>query len=97
MVIAGADGRLTETVYLTDPSNPTQNVSTIKNLVWSKQITNVAAGVPVFRFYDESGTVLPVGNPSTVVNDATQVSITLHSTWKDQQFSDTRRMWFRNR
>jgi type II secretory pathway component PulJ len=97
VIVAGSDGSLTETVYLTNPTNPSQNVSTLRTVNWSRQNHNVAGNVPMFTFMNSSGTVLPVSSPASVVTSSTQVAVTISSAWNGHSFRDTRRVWFRNR
>jgi type II secretory pathway component PulJ len=97
VIVAGSDGRLTETVYLTNPSNPSQNISTLRTIKWSQQNNNVAASVPMFTFMSSNGTVLPVSAPASVAASSTQVAVTISSAWDGRTFRDTRRIWFRNR
>ena len=97
VVVAGSNGSLTETVYLTSTSNPSQNVSTLRTVTWSSQNSNVSQAVPVFTFMNANGTVIPVSSPASVVASATQVAVTISSSWNGREFRDTRRLWFRNR
>jgi type II secretory pathway component PulJ len=97
VIVAGSDGTLTETVYLTNPTNPSQNISTLRTVVWSRENHNVAGAVPVFTFMNSNGTVLPISSPASVVTSSTQVAVTLSSLWNGRAFQDTRRVWFRNR
>lgn len=97
VIVAGADGRLTETVYLTNPTNPSQNVSTLRRIVWSKQNHNVAGNVPMFTFMGSTGNVLPVSAPASVATSSTQVAVTISSAYNGRTYRDTRRVWFRNR
>ncbi len=97
VIVANADGTLTETIYLTNPTNPSQNVSTIRTVTWSDQNHNVAGSVPLFTFLSENGAVLPLSTPASVAASSTQVAVTISSAWNGRTYRDTRRIWFRNR
>jgi type II secretory pathway component PulJ len=97
VIVAGSDGSLTETVYLTNPTNPSQNISTLRTVKWSTQNHNVAGNIPMFTFMNSGGTVLPVSAPASVATSSTQVAVTISSAWDGHTFRDTRRVWFRNR
>ncbi len=97
VITAETDGKLTEKVYLTNATNPSQNIALLRTVVWSYQNNNAVANVPLFTFMSSSGTVLPVTAPSSVAASSTQVAVTISSAYEGKTFRDTRRVWFRNR
>lgn len=94
---ATADGLLTEAFSETVDS-PVPHVRT-----WSHANANVVAGVPLFRYFDSDRQEIlqdPLEDllqyQSRVEHDARSIEITIVTEHDDQQFSDSRRVYFRN-
>lgn len=84
---AGADGRLTEDVYYLSGTTKTP----VRTTVWSTSNVNRKLGKPVFTYYSGSGV------PTTTVQGARSVNISLWTEFDGNSFSDSRRIYFRNR
>ncbi len=98
---ATSDGRLTESVYRVNNSNPPQNVSLMRSTVWQRvsadpptRNTNVLNGRPLFTYYSRR----PDGSlePTPAVK-ATEVVVNICARYESTETSDTRRIMFRNR
>jgi len=66
---------------------------TSEQSVWSESNANIAAGVPLFRYYGPDGEITDM---SDVANDATHVEVTLMVSYRDATLSDSRTVFIRN-
>jgi len=66
---------------------------TAEQTVWSESNANIAAGVPLFRYYGPDGEITDMND---VANDATHVEVTLMVTYRDSTLSDSRTVFIRN-
>lgn len=95
---ATADGLLTETFW-EDVDSPTG-----RDRVWSRANANVVAGVPLFTYYDQYGEDITLQedgvtheyNLPEIQVYADSIVITIVTTHEGQQYSDSRRVYFRN-
>ncbi|MCE5190183.1 MAG: type II secretion system GspH family protein [Actinomycetia bacterium] len=73
-----------------EADKPTPSVYVI-----SSHNTNVAQGKPLFRYFDGAGN--EITNMGNVDSQARSMTMTIMTTYDGQSFSDTRRVFFRNR
>lgn len=86
---ATSDGRLTATTS-EEVDRPTPSVFVI-----SEHNSNVAETTLLFRYYDGNGD--EITNLANVGSLARSMTMTIATTYDGQSFSDTRRVFFRNR
>lgn len=88
---ATTDGRLIETVYeLVD--RPTPRVA-----VWSTSNANRASSTPLFTYYDIEGTDITTRSAVYIQQYAASVDVTIVGDHNGREYSDSRRIFFRNR
>ncbi|MBS3974912.1 MAG: prepilin-type N-terminal cleavage/methylation domain-containing protein [Actinobacteria bacterium] len=94
LVTEGGDTYIEQQVFLLNSSGvrvlPVQRVAR-----WGTRVTNVDAGVPLFRYFDASGA--PIADMSRVPDAARSVEITIRSTVDGRVVQDSVRAAFRNR
>ncbi|TLM99028.1 MAG: prepilin-type N-terminal cleavage/methylation domain-containing protein [Actinobacteria bacterium] len=84
---AGTDGRLVEQMWYL--SGTTKNV--VRNTTWSTENANRVLGKPMFSYYSQGGT--PTADPAQVRS----VNVSVWTRHEGRDFSDSRRIYFRNR
>jgi prepilin-type N-terminal cleavage/methylation domain-containing protein len=69
--------------------------TSFKTYVLSTKNTNIAQSKPLFRYYDAN--LNEITNMNNVSSLARSMTMTIVTTYDGQSFSDTRRVYFRNR
>lgn len=88
---ATTDGRLVETVY-EQVDNPTPRVAE-----WSLHNVNRTTSTPMFTYYDIEGTDITDRAAVYIQQYAASVTIEIVTDHNGEQYSDSRRIFFRNR
>jgi prepilin-type N-terminal cleavage/methylation domain-containing protein len=87
--VATSDGRLMEYVYSVDPVSGARTYR--RTTTWSSDNANQRLGKPMFVYYSEGDT------QTTDPRYARSVAVSVWTEQDGKQFSDTRRVYFRNR
>jgi len=94
LVTAGGDTYIEQRVFLLNASGA--RVLPVRHVArWGTRVTNVDAGVSLFRYFDASGA--PITDMSRVSDTARSVEITIRSTVDGRVVQDSVRAAFRNR
>lgn len=89
---ATTDGRLVERVY-----EQPNTVTTARTAVWSSHNVNRASGTRLFTYYNIDNVDISAEPPLYIQQYAASVEIEIVTEYDGKRYSDSRRVYFRNR